>query len=510
MKPLSKQIAEARQARRGNKLETWLPYPKQTEFLRLGATCDERMLRAGNQLGKSDAGAYETALHLTGRYPPDWPGRRFTRPIRAWCAGESTVAVRDIMQSKLCGRAGVADEFGTGFIPRELFADKPSLSHGATDAYDTIQVRHVSGGVSTLTFKSYEQGRTKFQGEPIDWLWLDEECPMDIYSECRTRLAATKGASICTFTPLKGRTDLVNRFDREEAPGRCLVVMTVYDAPHLGDAKAVAKLIASYPAHERDARSYGTPMQGSGRVFLTPEEEIRFDPAMLPPPVLANSAKLIGLDFGISHAFAAVLIAWDRDVDVIHVIDAVKMVGLTKLQHVPAVRRMSSRAPVAWPHDGHARDKGSGEELAEQYRDPMPGMPGLNMLPEHATFEDGGYSFEAGLAELVTRFETGRLKIAAHLSELLDEYRDLHRENGLVVKVRDDLLSALRIAVMARRFAKVVPLGDLPEPSRNNWKIHHDRSASSDFDVFSGKPFENDRPPMREWIGPTPPRPEWL
>jgi hypothetical protein len=138
----------------------------------------------------------------------------------------------------------------------------------------------------------------------------------------------------------------------------------------------------------------------------------------------------------------------------------------------------------------------------------MPGMPGLNMLPEHGTFEDGGYSLEAGLAELVDRFETGRLKVAAHLTELFDEYRDLHRENGLVVKVRDDLLSALRIAVMARWFAKVLPLGDLPELSRNNWKVHH--NVSSDFDVFTGKPFDNDRPPVREWIGPRPRRPDWM
>jgi phage terminase large subunit-like protein len=505
---LSKQIAEARQARRGNKLATWRPYPKQADFLRLGATCDERMLRAGNQLGKTEVAAYELALHLTGRYPVDWEGRRFNRPIRAWCAGESTVATRDIMQSKLCGRPGVVDEFGTGFIPRELLVDK-TLSHGSADAFDTVQIKHVSGGVSTLTFKSFEQGRSKYQGESLDVVWLDEEPPMDIYSECRTRLAATKGVSFVTYTPLKGRTDLVNRFDREASPSRGLVIMAIHDAPHMGSPEEIARQIASYPPHEREARAYGTPMQRSGRVFLTPEDEIRFDAASLPAPVLINSAKVIGLDFGISHAFAAVLIAWDRDVDVIYVLDAVKMTGLTKLQHVPAVRRMSSRAPVAWPHDGHARDRGSGDELAEQYRNPMPGMPGLKMLPEHATFEDGGYSFEAGLAELVNRFETGRLKIAAHLTELFDEYRDLHRDNGLVVKVRDDLLSALRIAVMSRRFAEVVRLGDLPERSRDNWKVHHDNSGS-DFDLFTGRPFENDRQQTREWVGPTPPRPDWL
>ena len=82
-------------------------------------------------------------------------------------------------------------------IPKDLFVDKPSLARGITDAYDTIQVRHVSGGVSVARFKSYEQGREKFQsGETLDWLWFDEEPPTeDLFAEGLTADSRPPAAS---------------------------------------------------------------------------------------------------------------------------------------------------------------------------------------------------------------------------------------------------------------------------------------------------------------------------
>jgi phage terminase large subunit-like protein len=129
---------------------------------------------------------------------------RFDRPTKGWIAGETSLAVRDIQQKKLCGEPGVDEAFGTGMIPKDAFTDKPSLARGVTDAFDTIQVRHKSGGVSVGRFKSYEQGRAKFQGETLDWLWFDEEPPEDVYSEGLTRTVATGGMAFMTFTPLKG------------------------------------------------------------------------------------------------------------------------------------------------------------------------------------------------------------------------------------------------------------------------------------------------------------------
>src|ERR1700679_1088765 len=61
-------------------LENFKPYQKQIDFFNAGHF-RERMLSAGNQLGKSEAGAYEMACHLTGIYPDWWQGRKFTRGI---------------------------------------------------------------------------------------------------------------------------------------------------------------------------------------------------------------------------------------------------------------------------------------------------------------------------------------------------------------------------------------------------------------------------------------------
>ena len=52
----------------------------------------ERLLMAGNQVGKTTCGAAELAIYLTGRYPDWWDGRRFDRPIVAWAAGVSAEA----------------------------------------------------------------------------------------------------------------------------------------------------------------------------------------------------------------------------------------------------------------------------------------------------------------------------------------------------------------------------------------------------------------------------------
>jgi len=77
---------------------------------------------------------------------------------------------------------------------------------------DQVYVRHVSGGTSVLGFKSYEQGRTSFEGTGKHVIWVDEECPLDVYLECLTRLLTTAGIIYLTFTPLQGVTDLVLRF----------------------------------------------------------------------------------------------------------------------------------------------------------------------------------------------------------------------------------------------------------------------------------------------------------
>ena len=113
----------------------------------------------------------ELAAHASGQYPPWWRGYRFDRAIRAWAAGETTEVVRATIQLLLLGEPG---QHGTGCIPKSALLEVVP-ARGLADLADVIRVQHVSGDVSTISLKAYSQGRERFQGATIDYLWLDEE-----------------------------------------------------------------------------------------------------------------------------------------------------------------------------------------------------------------------------------------------------------------------------------------------------------------------------------------------
>jgi phage terminase large subunit-like protein len=423
-----------------NRLPDYRPYPKQAEFHAAGASHRERLLMAGNQLGKTLSASYETAMHLTGRYPDWWVGRRFRGPVVGWAAGVTGETTRDTIQRLLLGRPG---QFGTGAIPKEC-VDDVVMARGVADLVDTIRVKHVSGEVSMLGLKSYEKGREKWQGETLDFVWFDEEPPPDIYTEGLTRTNATGGIAWMTFTPLLGMTEVVGRFLLQEALDRHVTQMTIDDAGHY-TAEQRAQIVASYPEHEREARAKGVPTLGSGRVFPVTEESIVIEPIALPK----HWPQIVGIDFGWDHPSAAARLAWDRDNDVLYVVATHRAREQTPAMFAPSVLAWGRWLPCAWPHDGLQHDKGSGEELAAQYR-----KQGLAMLQDRATFDDGTNGVEAGVMEMLDRMQTGRWKVFSTCNDWREELRLYHRKDGLIVKDRDDLISASRYAMMMRRFAK--------------------------------------------------------
>src|SRR5262249_1191985 len=78
-----------------DRLRDYTPNPTQAEFHAAGTKHRERLLMAGNQIGKTLAGGFEAAMHATGRYPDWWKGRRFDRPTVGWACGVSGEVVRD-------------------------------------------------------------------------------------------------------------------------------------------------------------------------------------------------------------------------------------------------------------------------------------------------------------------------------------------------------------------------------------------------------------------------------
>ena len=454
-------------------LSSYEPYAKQKKFHLMSSTCRERLLMAGNQQGKTFCGANEMAMHLTGLYPRWWKGRRFERPIVAWVSGETSDSVRKTVQKLLLGHP-FPHGVGTGTIPKDTIV-RYTMQRGISDAVDTILVRHKTGGLSELSFTSYEKGREKWQGATLDLIWFDEEPPPDIYSEGMARITATKGMVYVTFTPLKGKSEVVTKFLDEDNPNRGVVTMTIEDAEHISPER-YEEIIAGYRPHEREARIQGIPMFGAGRVFTVSESVLACDPFDIPD----HWAVIAGLDLGtggMAHPTAAAWLAWDRDADVVYVFHTYKQEepGITVNA---AALKTRGQVPVAWPHDAHQQSRESAKPYHLLYK-----RAGVNMLPTHAQFPNKSMSVEAGIDGLRERMEKATFRVFRTESQWFEEYREYHRdEDAKIVKKKDDLMDATRYGYIMLRFAKTMrEVRDLSSIKR---RLRSPVADGVDYDLF--------------------------
>lgn len=448
-------LAEAKREREAfGKLDAFKPYEWQKKLLNSSKENRQTLLMAANRVGKSYTGAANVAYHATGLYPDWWEGHKWQEPIEIWVAGVSAESTRDILQNELLGPPDNPELRGSGMIPRECVGE-PTRKPQVPNAIQSILVKHHTEGVfdgwTRITFKAFEQGEAKFMGKSVHEIWLDEQPPDGLFGQCITRTATTGGNVTMTFTPEDGVTQVVHQFTKNRKPGQNLIGATWEDAPHLTD-KVKEQLLVVYGEHEREMRSKGIPIFGSGPVFTVAEDEIAIDPIEIPdywPGICA-------IDFGWDHPTAIVWLRWDRDSDTVYVVDEYRQKKETIAYHTVAFHARESY-PVVWPHDGYKHDPGSGISMADQYRN-----HGVNMLATHFTNPlapnekgNGNYKVEPGINSLHERMQTGRFKVFKTCTEWFEEYRMYHREDGKIVALEDDLMSATRYASQSLRFAEV-------------------------------------------------------
>lgn len=455
-------------------LARYEPSRKQKVFHDAGANYRERAILAANQSGKTFGVGSEFAMHVTGRYPDWWIGKRFDRPIHAWACGVTNETTRANPQHILIGPPASRDDWGTGRIPKaDLDIQGASMSRACSNFIDEIRVKTLSGGYSTVGFKSYAMGREKFQGPTLDLVWPDEEPPPDIYTEmlARTNLGTNarsdqSGILMLSCTPLLGMSDVIEMyFPEPTSPSKHLTQMDIWDVEDILYTRSqIEQIIASYPIHERDARAHGIPMMGQGRVFQV-DPKLITEPAMREIP--KDWSRIAGIDLGWDHPTAVVHCALEPLADdsfVFHVYGCYAQTETLISLHAEAIRERGEWIPVAWPHDAHKNDPDSGRSMAEKYR-----AKGVNMLHEHATFQgtgtkSGGYSVETGVQTMLDMMKTGRFKVAEHLHQWFSEFRMYHRavprgatldRSPKIVKRNDDCLDATRYALMMARYAKL-------------------------------------------------------
>jgi phage terminase large subunit-like protein len=434
-------------------------YIKHMAFFEAGAKYNERCFMAANRIGKTEGGTlYENALHLTGRYPPWWKGRRFSRPVSVWAVGKDAKTVRDILQAALLGPG---PHFGLGLLPADAILDTtPKV--GTPEAVERVYVKHVSGGRSELTFKSYDSGVESFYGTKKDVIVLDEEPEQKIYAECLLRTLSTvpgdpNGAILMSYMPILGMTELTKSFMTapEDGPKK-LITATWDDAPHLSK-EACAELWKSIPPHEVEARTQGRPTLGSGAVYPISEADIVVDDFKVPD----YWPRAHGMDVGWNKT-AAIFGAHDRDNDVAY-LTSEHYRGLAEpIIHAEGIKARGAWIPGFIDPAANGRSQIDGQQLFQIYRN-----LGLKL-------QSARNAREAGIYAVWMRLSTGKLKVFRSCRNWFDEFRIFCRdENGNIIgEQKFHLMAATRyllLGSMSRWIVKPVPKAEARPPVIGIW-----------------------------------------
>jgi phage terminase large subunit-like protein len=444
-------LEESLRRRKERKISTYFPdageyrrelYPKHIAYFKAGAQYRERLMMAANRIGKTESiGGYEMVLHMTGKYPAWWEGRKFDRPVSAWAAGDTGKTTRDILQMKLLGPPG---EFGTGLIPKADLI-KTTAKAGVAEAIEVITVRHATGGESRLTFKSYDQRREAFQGSEQDVIWLDEEPPLDVYTECLLRTMTNNGMTMLTFTPLMGMSETVLSFMpngevQEQAAGSKYVGMATWDdVPHLTKQQK-EELWASIPPFQRDARSKGVPQLGAGAIYPVPESELICEEFAIPE----HWRRCYGMDVGWNRT-AVVWGATNPDTEVTYLYSEYYRGQAEPILHAEAIKARGEMPGVIDPAS-RGRAQTDGQQLLGMYR-----RHGLDITLANNAVESGLYTVWQTMS-------AGKLRVFQNLRNWLSEFRLYRRdEKGKVVKDNDHLMDATRYLVVSGLSRAAIP-----------------------------------------------------
>jgi len=409
-------------------------YKKHIDFMNAGRDFTERAFVAGNQTGKTTTGLYELVTHCLGRYPEWWEGKRFNKPVMCWLVGDRGDSIRDGMQRDLLGN----NERGTGLIPKDCLGDLSALT-GTANGIGTYKIKHVSGEWSTIIVKTYNAGKNAFESAKVDVIMLDEEVPMDIYTECQIRTITTGGTVFNTFTPDSGLKETILHFmekPKVDEPAKFMTMVGWNDVPHLSEDRK-KQLLATIPLHMRDVKTKGIPYLGSGAIFPIPESEIVCIPFVIPE----YWPRAYGFDPGWNKT-AAIWGAYDPASDIWYLYSEYYRGQAETEVHVAGVKSRGDW--ITGAADPHGSKNGRGvnsESFLESYQ-----RQGLQLI---LSTPAGPGSVEIGINAVYSRLSTGRLKIFSSLTNWFYEYRMYRRDdNGKVVMINNHLMDATRYLML--------------------------------------------------------------
>lgn len=292
-----------------------------------------RWVFGGNRTGKTECGAVETIWIARGIHP-----YRKNKPNTiGWVVSLSTQVQRDVAQKKILSYLN--PEWIVDIVMQTGKKENPE-----TGVIEQILIKNVFNGISIIGFKSVEQGREKFQGASLDYVWFDEEPPFDIYFECKMRVLDKCGDLFGTMTPLKGLTWVYNTIYLNDRNDDEIWYENIswQDNPFL-NKKEVEKLKDTLSEDELNSRCNGSFSFNGGMVYSNFDENVNvIEPFDVPTSWYDN----ISIDPGFRNPLSCHWYACDFDGNV-YVIAEHYAANMSVEQHVECIKNICNK--LNWP-----------------------------------------------------------------------------------------------------------------------------------------------------------------
>ncbi len=395
-----------------------------------------RWVFGGNRSGKTECGAVESVYMARGIHPY----RKNRDNVFGWVVSLSQQVQRDVAQSKILQYLN--PEWIDDVIM--LSGRKDSIKNGVIDQ---IKIKNVFGGISTIGFKSCDQGREKFQGSSLDFVWFDEEPPKDIYEECRMRVLDKNGDIFGTMTPLKGLTFIYDEIylNRSNSPDIWYEFMEWADNPFL-DKKEVKKLTATLSDTELESRRYGKFRSDTGLVYTEFDENVH---VIEPFDVPYDWQDVLSIDPGLNNPLSCHWYCVDYDGNIYVVAEhyeAKRDIGY----HAGKINEISDI--IGWHRDGKGRIVALIDSAANQ-RTLASQKSVTELFYEYGIVANPKVNKDlfAGIARVKEYFKSNKIFIFKNCVNMIREIKGYWWGDGDVPKKKDDhSLDELRYYVMSK------------------------------------------------------------
>jgi len=418
-----------------------------------------KLVIGGNRSGKSHCSAYETACHITGVYPDWWEGYRFHEPIDCGIVSVDTDQMIKGAQQKMMGWP---DEFGTGFIPKDLIIfDELKERPQTNGCLQRVSVRHASGGNSRVFFMTFEQKLKSFMGFMWRHCWFDEEPPFKYFDEVRFRMMDKGGRILLSFYPPDGQTELLTFLDEmmDKTPEYIDQFSLQWsDNPTL-DPETVEMMEKTTPDWLKESRKYGRPGVGEGRVIPFSRDVYTCEPFEIEP----HWPQIAAIDVGYDHGTGAVCLALDNQSNTIYAFREYFSKETLPAVHASALRKWG-KVPFIADAPMNRRES-NGKSLYDVYQE-----EGLEIITRQT-------DVMASINKINTVISERRFYVFDTCRVLLDQMGKYRRSKNektgkiTIVKKDDDVIDPLRSALMNLEEARLpgVPKNLRPIPEIREW-----------------------------------------